>query len=471
MKGSGTEMAAFSPRNVGPRLMLSFVILISLIVMGNLLLIWQFRLARLQMDRLTGESQQLIAILRLQESLRVFHQRLDELAQTEDARRVSADAEPLRRALLEGIKLTRSALARLPEGTRIDRAFMPTLEAIEVALPSQLEAIVSLARAGDWEAVRRRLGNEMRPLEVQTAALVKSIDDEVSLEVVRAKANMEEVQQRIFVVVPATAVATFAIAAFFGWAITRRITDLRAEERLNERTRIARELHDTLLQGFISASMQLHVAADQIPDESPGRPLLDRVLQLMGQVIEEGRNAVRGFRSIDKEPEDLEQAFARVQQELAQERPFNCRIVVAGHPQHLRDDVRHEVYSIGREALVNAFRHSAAKMIEVQLEYSADRLRLLLRDDGCGIDPGVLDSGREGHWGLSGMRERAEKIGAVLRIWSRKNAGTEVELSVPARSALQAAGAGGVPAWSEDQAGTLDLGQRLRPLRRPRGRR
>ena len=438
MRGSGTEQAAFSPRNVGPRLMLSFVILISLIVIGNLVLIWQFRLARLQTERLTGESQQLIAILRLQENLRVFHQRLDELAQTQDARRMSADAEPLRRSLVEGITLTRGALSRLPSGTGIDRAFMPTLDAIEVALPAQLEAIVSLARAGDWEAVRRRLGNELRPFEVQTAALVKSIDDEVSLEVVRAKANMDEVQQRIFVVVPLTAVATFSIAAFFGWAITRRIADLRLEERLQERTRIARELHDTLLQGFISASMQLHVAADHIPAGSAGRAIFDRVLRLMGQVIEDGRNAVRGFRSIEKDPDDLGQAFARVQEELAQEKPFNCRIVVAGHPQPLRADVRDEVYSIGREALVNAFRHSAARTVEVQLEYSADRLRLLLRDDGCGIDPEVLDAGRDGHWGLSGMRERAEKIGAAIRIWSRKNAGTEVELSVPARSAFRA---------------------------------
>ena len=89
-----------------------------------------------------------------------------------------------------------------------------------------------LAPAGDWEALRWRLGNEMRPLESQTAALVKSIDDEVSVEVVRAKANMDEVQQRILVIVPTTAVATFSIAAFFGWAITRRIRDLRAEEQL-----------------------------------------------------------------------------------------------------------------------------------------------------------------------------------------------------------------------------------------------
>jgi signal transduction histidine kinase len=438
----GTETVAFSPRHGGRRLIFSFFVLISLILVGNLLLIWQFRLARLQADRLTAENQQLIAILRLQESIRMFHQRLDELAQTHDARRMHAGAEPLRRSLLEDVKVTRNALAGLPAETRIDPAFLPTLEAIEVALPSQLEAIVSLAGAGDWDAVRRRLGNELRPLEAQTAALVKRIDDEVSVELIRAKANMEEVQQRIFVLVPATALATFSIAAFFGWALTRRIADLRAEERLDERTRIARELHDTLLQGVIGASMQLQVAGDHIPTGSPGRPLYDRALQLMGQVIEDGRNAVHGFRSIEKESDDLAQAFASLCEELGREKPFSCRIAVAGHPHRLRADVRHEVYCIGRETLVNAFRHSAAATVEVQLEYSVDRLRLLLRDDGRGIDPEVLDGGREGHWGLSGMHERAEKIGAVLRIRSGKGAGTEVDLSVPAHNSVPPAAAG-----------------------------
>jgi signal transduction histidine kinase len=415
----------------------SFLVLVSLIVGGNVLLIWQFRLARLQTDRLTGESQQLIAILRLQESLRAFHQRLNDLAATQDAGRVDMGAEPLRRALVEDVQRTRKALAGLPAGTRIDAAFRPTLEAIEVALPSQLEAMAALARTGDWDAVRLRLDNELRPLESGTAALVKAIDEEVSAELVRTRANMEAVQQRILVIVPATAIATFAIAAFFGRAITRQMAELRVEERLSERMRIARELHDTLLQGFISASMQLHVVAEHVPLGSPARPIFDRVLQLIGQVIEEGRDAVRGFRSTTKEPEALEQAFARARWELAGEKPLDCRIVVDGPACPLRADARDEVYSIGREALVNAFRHAAAKDIEVRLEYSSDRLRLLIRDDGDGIDPEVLEGGREGHWGLSGMRERARRIDAELEVRTRRNAGTEVELSVPARRAFR----------------------------------
>jgi signal transduction histidine kinase len=95
------------------------------------------------------------------------------------------------------------------------------------------------------------------------------------------------------------------------------------------------------------------------------------------------------------------------------------------------------VYRIGREALVNSFRHSGAKNIEVEVEYSSRQLYIVVRDDGCGIDPQVLGSGRDGHWGLSGMRERAERIGARLKLRSRHATGTEVELSVPGYVAFQ----------------------------------
>ena len=94
-------------------------------------------------------------------------------------------------------------------------------------------------------------------------------------------------------------------------------------------------------------------------------------------------------------------------------------------------------YRIGRESLVNAFRHSRASKIEVEVDYSASNLHILVRDNGCGIDPEVLRTGRDGHWGLPGMRERAEKVGAKLRAWSRTAAGTEVELTVPGHVAFQ----------------------------------
>ena len=222
--------------------------------------------------------------------------------------------------------------------------------------------------------------------------------------------------------------------------LTRQM-NLRFEERLAERTRIAQELHDTLLQGFLSASMQLHVAVDRLPEDSPAMPLFGQVLQLMKQVIDEGRNAIRGIRSPEGGVLDLEHALSLVPQTFAvlgqTEKPVDFRVIVEGRPRALRPILRDEAYHIGREALVNAFRHSQAGSIEVEVEYAARYLRLLVRDNGCGIDQQVLQSGRDGHWGLSGMRERAERIGAKLRVHSRKAAGTEVELSIPGHLAFE----------------------------------
>ena len=239
--------------------------------------------------------------------------------------------------------------------------------------------------------------------------------------------------------------AALAIAALYGLRLHVLTKQLNAlfEERLAERTRIAQELHDTLLQGFLSASMQLHVAVDRLPPDSPARSPLDRVLQLMSRVIDEGRNAVRGLRS-ESASLNLEQAFAHIQDELALENDVGFRVIVDGQPRPLHPVLRDEVYRIGREALVNAFRHSGAKSVEIQLEYAASQLRVRVRDNGRGIDPQLLQSGREGHWGLPGMRERAERIGAKLQVWSSSAAGTEVELSVPSHIAFRSGRAPGL---------------------------
>ena len=433
--------------NIGPRLKLTFALFVSLILVGNALLIWQFHLASLQTDRLTGVSQQVIEVLRLQQSLRTFHRRLEELAQSKDAFHLAAEAEPLRRALLEQTQRTRNALAHLPSETPVDPAFLPALEAIETTLPSQLEAITALAKSGDWEAVHLRLDNELKPVETPTSALIESLDQEVSGQLAEAVANMRRIQNKILLIVPATAISTFCIAAFFGWAMSRRIVALRLEERVSERTRIARELHDTLLQSVVSASMQLHVAGSKLPEDSPARPLFSRVLQLLGQMIEESRNAVRGYRIGERDAQDLERAFSMVPQELDVQQPIDFRVIVEGHPQSVHPLVRDEVYSIGREALVNSFRHSGARRIEVELEFSDSQLRVVVRDDGCGIDTRVLQHGRAGHWGLSGMRERAESIGGKLKVMSHPSSGTETELSVPGRVAFESPVSGRAAAW------------------------
>ena len=208
------------------------------------------------------------------------------------------------------------------------------------------------------------------------------------------------------------------------------------EERMDERTRIARELHDTLLQGFLSASMQLHVAADHLSEDSAAKPILTNVLGLISKVSEEGRQAVRGLR-LSENSESLEESFGRVRQELAASRGIGFRVIVEGKHRAVSPMVRDEVYRIGREALVNAFQHANAKNVEVEVEYLEDRLRVCVRDDGRGIDDTVLRSGRDDHWGLAGMRERAQKIGAQFHVTSRSGAGTEIELSVARRIAYR----------------------------------
>lgn len=224
--------------------------------------------------------------------------------------------------------------------------------------------------------------------------------------------------------------------------IARRLND-RFEERLGERTRLAQELHDTLLQGVLSVSMQLHLAVDALPEASPSRASFGDVTSLIGRVIDEGRHAVRGLRAPVGDHDELEQALARVPADFG---PLAsaCRVVVQGAPRPMHPVIRDEIYRIGREALVNALRHSGAREIELEVAYRASHVRVTVRDDGCGIEEPILRAGRADHWGLSGMRERADRIGARLRLWSRRDQGTRVELTVPNDLAFSG---GRRPAW------------------------
>jgi glucose-6-phosphate-specific signal transduction histidine kinase len=257
-------------------------------------------------------------------------------------------------------------------------------------------------------------------------------------------------------------VIILALHRFWVYQMTRKL-NLRFEERLAERTRVAQELHDTLLQGVLSASMQLHVALDQMPEDSPSRPALNRILQLMGQVVDEGRNTLRGLRSSMESTHDLKKAFARIPQELGQDEAVDFRVIVEGEVRPLRSVIYEDVYCIGREALVNAFRHSGAKAIDAQLEYDSRQLRILVRDDGGGIDQHVLESGRDGHWGLSGMRERADRIGAKLKVMSRTGNGTEVELRVPADIAFASHSSGARFRWFAGRHERDREGAEMRP--------
>lgn len=203
------------------------------------------------------------------------------------------------------------------------------------------------------------------------------------------------------------------------------------EERCRERARIACELHDTLLQGLLSASLQLQVAEGWIPPDSPAKPLLSRARSLMRKGIDEGRAALEGLRSADAPSTSLEQALAGFHEELPTSDRTRLRILKMGAPKPVDPAVLHQIFLITREALLNALRHSQARKIEVEIVYSPRKLRITVRDNGTGIEPQLLHTGRKDHWGLTVMRERAANIGAYLRIRTRPKAGTELLLSLP----------------------------------------
>jgi signal transduction histidine kinase len=214
--------------------------------------------------------------------------------------------------------------------------------------------------------------------------------------------------------------------------------NLRLEGRVSERTRIARDLHDTLLQSFQGALLKFHAVTRMLPDRpDEARQKLESVIDQAEEAIVEGRDAVQGLRSSTVVTNDLARAITTLGEELAADQTGqNCpdfRVTMEGASRDLVPLVRDEVYRIASEALRNAFRHAQARRIEVEILYARRQLRLWVSDNGKGIDPKVLaEGGREGHYGLAGLNERAKVVGGKLAIWSKSDSGTEVELTIPA---------------------------------------
>ncbi|MBE7158932.1 MAG: ATP-binding protein [Rhodospirillales bacterium] len=227
--------------------------------------------------------------------------------------------------------------------------------------------------------------------------------------------------------------------------------NMRFEERLAERMRIAQDLHDTLIQGFLSASMQLDVASDYVAPESTAASMLARVLALMQRVIEDTRRSVSNLRAPEQMSRNLEAELSHIPREMERGDGVEYRVTVSGSARALDPACSHDVLLISREAVLNAYRHAQARRIEVEVVYDSASLRLTIRDDGKGMDEHVLQQGRDGHWGLTGMRERAAAIGAKLRLWSRASLGTEVELTVPGHLAYSRAN-GRRPWWVSRKA-------------------
>jgi signal transduction histidine kinase len=238
------------------------------------------------------------------------------------------------------------------------------------------------------------------------------------------------------------------VAAFLAllWALYRyRLHEIaqefnvRLEERVNERTRIARELHDTLLQSFHGSLFRFQAARNMLsrrPEEA--KQALDGAISKAEEAIAEGRGAIQDLRSEPSAAHDLAHLLTAIGHELegSQDANYNSaslRVTVEGKREALSPILQDEVYRIARELLRNAFQHAQARQIEAEIRYDPAQLRLRIRDDGKGIDAKILHEGsRAGHWGLPGIRERTKRIGARLHFWSEAGAGTEAELTVPA---------------------------------------
>src|SRR5467141_2869710 len=224
VKSAEAKTLYASRLNIGPRLILGFVFIILSMLAADAVILWQFHLVRTEAERLNGIDQKLVAVLRVHTSLLAFHDRLEDLADSQDAGRLVTEGGPLRTAVLEDTRRAMSALSFLPFDLQRDPTILLTLHAVQSALLWQPEAITTLATSGDWRAVHLRLMNQVRPLESLTSALVEKVDHEAGEQQAQTARNIKRVQRRVFLIVPLTAVFTLLIAATLGLAITRSIT-------------------------------------------------------------------------------------------------------------------------------------------------------------------------------------------------------------------------------------------------------
>src|SRR5262249_7203681 len=243
----------------------------------------------------------------------------------------------------------------------------------------------------------------------------------------------------------------FALAVVFAvmlaaWGLHRlrvrqiaRIMNARFDERLAERTRVARDIHDTLLQTVQGSKLVADHALKNASDHGQLVRAVEQLAEWMAKANEEGRVALNSLRGCStSEPNDLADAFRRALDECRVHMNMDVSLSVVGDGRDLHPVVLDEIYRIGYEAIRNAGRHSMGRTVDVMLEYAGD-LTLRIRDDGVGIDPAVLEKGKDGHFGLRGMAERAARIGARLAIDAAPGSGTSVTLTVPGRVAFTTA--------------------------------
>lgn len=221
----------------------------------------------------------------------------------------------------------------------------------------------------------------------------------------------------------------------YRWRLRQIVREMEArlQERLAERERIARSLHDTLLQGVQGAILFLQMAVDKVPPELPARGALDRALSYIEDALVEGRDQVMGLRASICGNGGLAEALSRVGQRMAGGFSTEFRTIVSGDVYHISSHVCDDLFAIAREAIINAFRHAQAVAVELELVYGDEHFSIIVRDDGVGIAADLLVAGgKRYHWGLVGMRERADLIGARLDFSCAAKMGTVVSLMLPA---------------------------------------
>ena len=477
-----------SDLKIGVRLAACFLTIIVLMIAGDAVSIWQLRQLEAHTELLERADQASSAIVRLHLDVNSFSSRVAALTRGHDARQFANDVALLRETFLRHLRDAEQVLSSSPEMSQ-DAFTSGTLKILKATLLSQIESEVELANAGDWPAVQLRLTGQIQDVIDLSSSLVEGVEQRVFQQRARVNEQTEQVRDRLFIVVPTAWLLALLVAAALGWYITRTITvplsdltigakalargdfrhevnvagndelavlgkafnhasrqlhsqfEMTLEARVSERTRIARELHDTLLQSFHGLLLGFQTVFELLPEHPmQAKQKLESAIEHAAKAITEGRDAVQGLRDSTIRGNDLALAISTLGQELTTDSPNGqpplFRVAVEGEVREMHPILRDEIYKISAEALRNAFRHAQAGQIEVEIRYDDDQLRLRVRDDGKGMDAAVLSShGLEGHYGLRGMRERATLIQGKLAVWSEVDAGTEVELCIPASAA------------------------------------
>jgi signal transduction histidine kinase len=476
------------PLTIGVRLIACFLTIVLLMITADAIAILHLRKLADYTDLLNTADKASSAVVRLHLDVNSFTGRVVVLTRSHDAGQFAGDAALLRETFLRHVRDAERILSSSPEISQ-DAFISGALKTLKATLPSQIDSEVELAKAGDWPAVQLRLTGQIQDLIDLSSSLVEGVEERVFQQRARVSQETEQARHRLFVVVPAAWLLTLLVAAALGWYITRTITvplneltggaealargdfqhevdvggndeltvlgkafnhagrqlshqfEATLQARVAERTRIARELHDTLLQSFHGLLLGFQTVFQLLPERPmEAKQKLGSAIEQAAAAITEGRDAVQGLRDSIVKGNDLALAMNILGQELATDSSNHptaaFRVAVEGEARNLHPILRDEIYKIAAEALRNAFRHAQAQHVEVEILYDTEQIRLRVRDDGIGIDPAILSSqGGEGHFGLRGMPERATLIGGKLEVWSKVGVGTEVELRIPTSTA------------------------------------